>query len=834
MNTRGRYHPLGALLLTLLPAVAAAQETIGLDFFLGYQLDPTLAPAAGAPPEAGMDPFNRYSRSPYGLLYGVPRTPPPGRPLGESGWTMALVSEVGMLVDASNTAAATYREYGDLSGDGAFGRFSLALEQPKEALYLHLKAGAVGRDDVTVRARGGRYGRFRVAAYYDQIPHWFADDASVIWDGVGSSRLSLPTGLPPGASDLSAIRSAFDNTDLRDIALERTQFGVSARMMPNTRWTLFGEVKSEEREGTRPWGGAMSFPLFGQLMETLEPIDYRTTDLTGGVSYATARHQFNISWSSSFFRNDNTGLLWENAGLTVFGGDFVPERGQSALPPDNNYHHLRIDYARPLRLWQSRFSAALSYSLMEQDDRLLPPTVSTGVADGFALIDFDQWNSVQALSRQSADAELGQFTGFMRWVARPTRKLRLNARVRLMEQNNRTDYLAFNPVAGQYGYIALDGGIAGIPNRSGIFDPSQPGSRVPVATIPFEKDAFEAQAGADYRLGARTTLGLVYRRSETRHQIRERERVSDDQLRIQLQRRGNVSLRLSYEFTDRSGDEYDFSPYESFFSSSLPGFQPRFVEGNDPVGLSTLRVFDVASHEQHAVRFRSHMMLAENMDLSVTSAWEDRDYAARHGLRGARRFSGNLDWSYFPSLNTTLYAFMHYSDGDRGVRNINDTGGNSGSRSADPDPGGINYPLENEWAQSIDDRNTSAGLGFQKAVGKLEFELNYTYTTGSTRSVYEFASAAAAGASYTPGLDDTLPTISYRHQVLQSHVRWWLTDQLAVSLSYRFEQENLRDFHYQDWLDPVIERGSGGDVYLLALPRNYSANLALATVRWTF
>lgn len=834
MKLRRRRLLFAALCLTLVPPIASAQETIGMDFFLGYQLDPTLAPASGMPSSTIMDPFNPNSRSPYGLLYEVPRTRPVSQPLGKSGWTVAVESEVGVLVDVSNTSAATYREYGDLSGDGLIGRFSIALEQPQEALYLDVMAGALGRDDVTVAARGGRYGQFQISAFYNQTPHWFADDASVIWDGVGSAQLTLPAGLTPGSVGLDAIRSAFDGADLRDIALERTQYGVSARMMPNTRWTLFGEVKSEEREGVRPWGGAMSFPLLGQLMETLEPLDYRTTDLSGGVSYATPKHQLNVSWASSFFRNDNAALQWDNAGLSLFSGDFIPPQGQFALPPDNNYHHLRLDYAMPLTFWQSRLSAALSYSHMEQDDRLLPPTVSAGVADGFALVDFDQWNTLRALSQSSADARLGQLTGFMRWVARPGRKLRLNARLRFMEQNNRTRYLALNPLTGQYGYIALDGGTVGIPNRSGIFDPSQPGSRVPVASIPFENDTLEAQVGADYRLGTRTTLGLTYVRDETRHALRERNRVTDDQIRVQLQRRGNMSLRLSYEFTDRSGDAYEFSPYETFFSSSLPGFQPRFADGNDPVGLSSLRVFDVASQKLHAVRLRSHILLAENMDLSLNAAFQDRDYAARHGLRGARLWNANLDWSFFPALNTTLYAFLHYSEGDRSVRNINDTGGNAGSRSADPAPGGINYPLENEWTQLLDDRNTAAGLGLQKAFGSVEFEVNYTYSTGSTRSAYNFATPAAAGDLYSPGVDDSLPTISYRHQLLQAHVRWWVSQQVAVSLSYRFEQENLRDFHYQNWLDPVIERGNGGDVYLLALPRNYSADLALATIRWTF
>lgn len=831
---RSSLMPLLGLCGLILWSPGWAQETIGLDFFLGYQLDPTLAPAAGAPATTSMDPFKLHSRSPAGLYYGAPRAPTPGKALGESGWRASLTTEVGVVVDVSNTAAATYREYGDLSGDGVIGRFSLAMEKPAEALYLDLMAGAVGREDVSVRARGGRHGHFAVSAYYEGIPHQFATDASVIWNGAGTARLTLPDGLAAGTASLESIRSAFDNISPSDIALERTQYGVGAKVMPNEKWTVFGMVESEVRDGARPWGGAMSFPLLGQLMETLEPLDYRTTDLSGGFSYVSPARQINLSWSSSFFRNADVALAWENAGLSVFSGDFVPPQGQFALPPDNDYHHLKLDYAMPLPFWQSRFSASMSYSLMKQDDRLLPPTVSSGVFDGFSIIDFDQWNSSQALSQGTADAELGQLTGFLRWVARPSRKLRLNARLRLMEQDNRTDYLALNPLTGAYGYIALDGGTAGIPNRSGVFNPSLPGSRVPIASMPFERDTFEAQVGADYRVGRRTSVGIAYDRSEIRHALRERNRVTDDQLQLKLQHRGNVSLRLSYEFTSRSGDDYDFSPYEAYFSSSLPDFQPRFTDGNDPVTLASLRMFDLASQEQHAIRLRSHVLLSPTMDLSMHAQWEDRDFSARHGLRSASRLSGGLDWSYFPALNTTVYAFTHWSDDDRRIRNINDTGGNAGSRSADPTPGGVNYPLENEWTQIVDDRNTSAGLGFQKAVGSFELEFNYTYTTGGTKTGYDFATPAAAGPFYTPGLDDTLPDISYRHRLLQAYFRWFMSEQLALSLSYRYETEDLRDFHYQEWRSPVIESGSGGDVYLLALPQNYSADLLLATIRWTF
>ena len=63
--------------------------------------------------------------------------------------------------------------------------------------------------------------------------------------------------------------------------MTRKKGGVDVRMDPHPTLALHAGYQLEQRRGERPFGGAIDFafraPTVGSVVETLEPIDARTT-----------------------------------------------------------------------------------------------------------------------------------------------------------------------------------------------------------------------------------------------------------------------------------------------------------------------------------------------------------------------------------------------------------------------------------------------------------------------------------------------------------------------------------------------------------------------------
>ena len=102
------------------------------------------------------------------------------------------------------TDEAYYREYTDRS-DGILDALRLDARHTSGA-YAELGAQALGRNDASLFAEGGWRGSLRVRGYYDELLHRFADDARVLYQGVGSEHLTLPAGLPPRQQHRGADR----------------------------------------------------------------------------------------------------------------------------------------------------------------------------------------------------------------------------------------------------------------------------------------------------------------------------------------------------------------------------------------------------------------------------------------------------------------------------------------------------------------------------------------------------------------------------------------------------------------------------------------------------
>lgn len=760
-------------------------------------------------------------RTPSGALYPYPAAPRDPRSNGGA-WSYEAIVGLGYTATTGDDDALWFGQYSDWGDDVAV-QFALDLERAASGHYVEFRGHRINDSNQFYRLRAGQAGHYRIEAYYRDVPHLVSTTAQPIWEGVGSGTLTLPDGLTPGASSVADVAAASAAAPRRTIRVDRSRAGVSIEGDLARRWTGYLALTNEERDGSRLWGGSMFFafiPDNGGVNETVRPIDFTTTDLSLGARFTGGLWRFNAAYTGSYFRNHRDRLDYESPfTLSTVLGPAVPpagviSQGQFSLEPDNDFHNLRLDISRSLPM-RGELSLALSAATMRQNDALLAPVTCTGLGGIFIAppadytFDCADWNTTAALSTDSANARIDTQLFDLRVVFRPGDAFGWHAGIRHYGENNKTRYLAYNPLTGQYGYISENGSQGSVvPGETGFFDPSNPlysSYVVPVRNVPFEYTQTLAELGADWRFGAAHSLAATYSFDRTEPEHRERSRVDEQRIALAWTWRmpTGASLRMSYEFADRTGDAYNHDPYDPFYSVSLPGFvmPPGGVNAHT---VDALRKYDLSDRRQDKIRAILVQPIGQAATLSATLYGNYNDYGATLGRRGAWTTGGTLQWDYQPGPKTTWNAWAGYDYTHLRIANVADDESNLGP---DASLGGASYPLANVWSEDDREDSYNAGLGFHRDFGRYSVDLGYSlvYTRGDVG--YDYASPGAVAGTQQPfpdAIGNGFPGNFYRVHAFDAGVRATLTERLSGRLFARYETGGFADFHYAGFEDSLV------------------------------
>ena len=376
-------------------------------------------------------------------------------------------------------------------------------------------------------------------------------------------------------------------------------------------------------------------------------------------------------------------------------------------------------------------------------------------------------------------------------------------------------------MTGEFGHLALDGGLGGFFGfERGIYDPDLPGSRVHIRSIPFEKNSLLLALGADRQLGRHSRLNLSFEHETINRPNRERENSDENRLEFALSNRSLswMTARVSYEFADRAGDEYDFNPYEPFYSSSLPDYLPLFEDGEVPHTLSALRKFDLADRIRHLLNARLNFLLRQDLDAFFSIHYSDENFATQFGLTTSEAFSLNLELNHHVSKRARVFAFYNFQQRQRSQSNITDVGGIS----SNPDPGGPVFPLQQAWSEDVEENNQVFGLGFESAFDRARLSSDYLFTRADNRFRYAFAGPGAF--LHAVPIDEAgngFPDQEYQSHRLQTELQFRVNKSVGIRLLHRFERVEIDDFHYAGIDQPLI-----GDILTLgAIPEDFSTHL---------
>jgi hypothetical protein len=815
---------LGVALLAFADAFAADPSDsarVG-DLHFGNALDPRgWAAELNLPNDDGMSLLHPdMLRTPSGALYPYPAAPRELDPAGDT-WTYEASVGLGYAGTFGDDDAQWFRQYTDW-GDDLIAQFSVGLERAATGDYIEFRGSRANENNQFYRIRGGRAGSYRVEAFYRDIPHIVSTTAYPIWNGLGTENLTLPDSLTPGGSTVADVSAASASAPRKTIRVDRSRTGISIEGDLSRRWIGYATLANEERKGSRLWGGSMFFafiPDDGGVNETVRPVDFTTTDASVGARFAGQLWRVNLAYSGSFFRNHKDRLDYQSPFIlsTVLGPAVPPagviSQGQFSLEPDNDYHNLRVELARTLAA-NGEISLAVAAGTMRQDDSLLAPTTCTGLGGIFIAPPADytfncaNWNTTAALSKQSANARIDTQMIDLRAVFRPTSALGWHAGIKRYSEDNKTRYLAYNPLTGQYGYISENGSQGSIvPGETGIFDPNNPlysSYAVTVRNVPFEYTQTTAEAGADWQLGAHTlSATYTFDRNEPEH--RERERVDEQRLALAWMYRmtSGATLRLSYEIADRTGDDYNYDPYDPFFSTSLPGFvvPPQGVTAHT---VEAMRKYDLADRRQDKVRAILIQPVGNATTLSATLYGNYNDYEATIGRRGTWTTGGTVQWDYQPGPRTTLNAYAGYDYTHLRIANVAD---NENMLTSDPTLGGPTYPLANRWTEDDREDSYNAGLTFKQNFGRSVLDVAYSFVYTQGEIGYDYASLGAVSNTQQPfpdAIGSAFPNNYYRVHALDAGITTALSARCSARLFGRYEIGRFSDFHYLGFEDALV------------------------------
>ncbi len=783
MISRGRRWSASALLALGMaaPVTAGPNQAEEFTFTRSRHVDP-----------AGLSFLrNTRQRSPEGFLYPYPYAPPERLGLGD-GWIVGGFGEVGWMESSGGDDEAYLERYSDYR-DGIVDALRLEARNAPSGFYVELGANALGRDDASAFLDFGQRGRLRVRGSYDKLPHRYANDARVLFDGAGSESLTLPAGLVAGGSSDAAIDAAIAARPESRVAFTREKGGVELAFAASDALSVNAGYRVEDRSGERPFGGAIRFafqaPTIGSVIETLEPLDSRTHDVHGAIAVSDPHIQIDVGYDGSFFENRVESLTWENP-----FSDSGVDRGRFALTPDNALHriHATGGFALP---WRGRWTNTFSMAQGRQDERLLAPTINPT---------FAAWtNPATSLSRSRADASVDTMVVTSTLKLVPLRFWNVGGKFRLEQRKSETDYVAFNPSTGGYGYIAEDGSF-GIQPR--------------YAAVPYDADRVIFGADTTWRLPVRSRLTIEYEREQVERDQRARAETRDDRGRISVSTRGipRTRVRLAYELSDRGGSSYRPDRDAEFYSTGPPGFAAPFL-GSPQRSLLGFEQFDLSDRVRHDGQARVSFGIAEIADLAFNGGVKDDDYDARYGLRRSRAWDANAELSIQPAPQFDAFVFGSLERRKRAL----DTIYPASSTGTQFEPGGPVFPFDRAWDARTRAESVAAGAGFTaRPVERLELRLQYQLLVAEERLSYGFASASALAPGTTAAdAGARFPTLRNTDHILDTSARFQVTDWVALRFAYRYWHSTIANFH-QAGLVPRI----GHAIYLGHVDGDFAAH----------
>ncbi len=277
-------------------------------------------------------------------------------------------AEAGALV--ASGANATYGRYTGIDHSGTYVDATASGQARSEnGSYASYDLEQLGLPSREGYVEGGREGRYDVRLSYDGQPTRLYDTAVTPFRGDGAS-LTLPASWVAAGSTggMSALGSSLAPVD---IGYDRRTVALLGRFFASPTWTIFGEFRRQEKEGT----GLTSASFLTEAVQLPQPIDYVTDSFEAGAAWSGRRASFRLTYSGSWFEDNSDSLTFANPYLPLVAGS---TEGRLALPPNNTLQQLAATGNVQLPWFATTLNYTASLGTLKQNAGFLPVSTLPG------------------------------------------------------------------------------------------------------------------------------------------------------------------------------------------------------------------------------------------------------------------------------------------------------------------------------------------------------------------------------------------------------------------------------------------------------------------------
>ena len=665
----------------------------------------------------------------------VAQTETPGH-----GFTLGRI-DFGVQTTEVDSDSSKFREYRELP-NGPFLPFLRLFGDQKVRYDVIVENGF--EDDARYRLFAD-IGRVRVSGDYNLIPHRFGNDGHTLLHETSRGVLVIDDTIQRAnqtaleaqfAANRTAINFGFLSNLVApqlaaanevDVALLRRRGTVEVGLTPDQPFDVKVSYFQEHRSGDRQAGTSFGF---SNVVESLEPIEYRTEDWGLSAEFAQPWGLIRGAAHYNTFDNEVDSLLFDNPFRVTDSTDANayqapgsasvngPTRGRVDLSPDNEAVTGSLGVMFKIPVWSARVTADASTARWTQNRKFLPYTTNTAITSPFRADD------PANLPQSSLDGEIDVSTLSLYFTSRPTRALGLTARYRIYDFSNETTRVEFP------GYVRFDSVWEDIPRIS----------------VPYSYKRTQADAIVSYDVGPATVEG-GYRYVGFDRTFRETAETEENVLTAALSLRafGWAVLRAGFETGERDRDDYD----------SLHGEHASYLEPGPGTNLPALRRFDQAKREVERVTGLLQVTPGSgNLTISLSYLYANEDYGEEdvvdasgllYGLIETNYDSFTAEADYSPSDRWSVFGFYTREDYDNFQR-----GRQSGATpSTDP---------RNDWTSNERNEVSSFGGGANVALlpEKLELRLFGRYQDLEGRNDLASPPGGTPDVAFSiPNFDDT-------------------------------------------------------------------------------
>jgi len=648
------------------------------------------------------------------------------------------VLEIGVRALAGDRSSSQFDEYRDIKPGLFIRQASVDLEHLFQSKYfLNFQTTQSWQNDQHFLGAFGKYGKFGCEVRRDGTPHDFTNTATTLFTESSPGVFTIPAATRALlVANPASISQVLPGARAVDVALQRKLTSGSCQFTPSAAWTIYAQYSQDAENGYRPLGTTLNDET--NVLEQMEPVDYRTHDVKAGVEYAGRKVAFQAGYAASFFNDQHSTLTWDNPfNATDAIGNGA--HGQLALYPDNKSQG--VNFAAAWNLSKStRLMVSVSPEWMRQNAAFLPFTVNTAVVN------------VPALPAASLNGRKATVATNITLTSHPFARLSLSAHYRDYDYINDTPSLFFS------NYVYTDRQLDNLARQS----------------LPYGFNQQNIGTSASWLLhkGESITASYEFIDLERQHRDVSKTREHIGSVTFDANPKQWFSFRTSYQRSERNPQSY------------VLNLELYPVGGNTPVP-DGWQMFDEAARVRNKGSALLQVDASDRLSFSASyDNQQDRYHDSLYGLLGYRTAESSVDATYQLYNGISLFANYTYEqyNSDQKARQYSKT----------------NNTTNNDWESYVGDaiHTGSVGISLSRFRRAMTIDAFYSLSVAQSRINNRILGNPSLAGFLVTAIQD-YPETSNRFHQLTGAVRYKLANNLFSRLEYRWERYDRTDFQIQ-------------------------------------